>query len=84
MAKKTGKKPIKLTIATAEAKSSKPEGILFYLLPPLLVVAVFLYCANAHPHMLPPPEQPEPEQPMSEEEREFIADIEDEMVDGEN
>ncbi|MBR5521933.1 MAG: hypothetical protein IKV82_00495 [Akkermansia sp.] len=38
-----------LKIATAEVKEEKKEGPLFYILPPLVVLAVFIYCMVATP-----------------------------------
>lgn len=77
MARTSSEKPgIQLTIATAEVKKKKAEGPLFYILPPLVVAAVFIYCNQSTPHMVPPPPPPVqlPEEPMSEEEAEFYAD----------
>ena len=67
---------IKLTVATAEVKEQKPEGPLFYILPPLVVAAVFFYCTQSTPHMVPPPVEPVQiqDEPMSEEEAEFYAE----------
>lgn len=45
--------PIQLTIATAEVSKQERESILFYVLPPLLVVAVFIYCICATPDLPP-------------------------------
>ena len=71
---------IKLTVATAEVQKAKSEGFLFYILPPLVVAAVFIYCMHAQPHWLtPPPELPlVQEAPMSEEEAEFFAAADEE------
>ena len=38
-----------LKVATAEVKEEKKEGPLFYILPPLLVLAVFIYCMVSTP-----------------------------------
>lgn len=38
-----------LKIATAEVKEEKKEGPLFYILPPLVVLAVFVYCLVSTP-----------------------------------
>lgn len=38
-----------LKVATAEVKEEKKEGPLFYILPPLVVLAVFVYCMVATP-----------------------------------
>ncbi|MBQ8479957.1 MAG: hypothetical protein IJ503_06185 [Akkermansia sp.] len=39
----------KLKIATAEVKRVKPEGPLYYILPPVLVLAVLIFCYTATP-----------------------------------
>lgn len=38
-----------LKVATAEVKEEKKESPLFYILPPLVVLAVFVYCMVATP-----------------------------------
>ena len=38
-----------LKVATAAVKEEKKEGPLFYILPPLVVLAVFVYCMVATP-----------------------------------
>lgn len=48
---KTNASPIQLTVATAEVKKEKPEGKLFYILPPLVVLAVFVYCMCVKPNI---------------------------------
>lgn len=53
-----------LKIATAEVKQDKKDGPLFYILPPLLVVAVFVYCLIA----TPPAPQVTEEQPSEQTE----------------
>lgn len=45
--------PIKLTVATAERREVKMESPLFYILPPLVVVAVFVYCMVGTPNIPP-------------------------------
>ncbi len=40
-----------LKVATAEVKEEKKEGPLFYILPPLVVLAVFVYCMVSVPPM---------------------------------
>lgn len=75
---KPKKKEIKLTVATAETREVKPEGPLFYILPPLVVGLVFLYCAVGTPHWLPEPAPAvaaplAPDENMSEEEAEFFS-----------
>ena len=44
----------KLVVATAEVQRRKPEGLLYYLLPPLLVLAVIIYCHVADSPAAPP------------------------------
>ncbi len=39
----------KLKIATAEVKRVKSEGPLYYILPPVLVLAVIIFCYTATP-----------------------------------
>lgn len=41
--------PIQLTVATAERREVKMESPLFYILPPLVVAAVFIYCMVSTP-----------------------------------
>ena len=50
-----GAAPIQLKVATSETLEAKPESIWFYILPPLVVAAVFLYCMIATPDLPPPP-----------------------------
>lgn len=38
-----------LKVATAEVKEEKKEGPLFFILPPLVVLAVFVYCMVSTP-----------------------------------
>lgn len=38
-----------LKIATAEVKEEKKDSPLFYILPPLVVAAVFVYCMVSTP-----------------------------------
>lgn len=38
-----------LKVASAEVKEEKKEGLLFYILPPLVVLAVFVYCMVSTP-----------------------------------
>ncbi len=38
-----------LKVATAVVKEEKKEGPLFYILPPLVVLAVFVYCMVSVP-----------------------------------
>lgn len=46
--------PIQLTIATSEVKQQKSEGILFYVLPPLVIAAVFVFCSISKPDIKAP------------------------------
>ena len=39
----------KLKVASAEVQRVKPEGVLYYLLPPALVIAVLVFCYTATP-----------------------------------
>lgn len=50
--------PIQLTVATAERREVKYESPLFYILPPLVVVAVFAYCWLGTPNVPPPAAAP--------------------------
>ena len=45
--------PIQLTVQTSEVQEVKSEGILYYILPPMVVAAVFLYCAVSTPDLPP-------------------------------
>ncbi len=42
----------KLKVATSVVRKEEKEGALFYILPPLLVVAVFAFCALSEPPTL--------------------------------
>lgn len=50
--------PIQLTVATSEQREVQMESKLFYILPPLLVAAVFLYCMVSEPAEKPAPATP--------------------------
>lgn len=39
----------RLKVASAEVKRQEPEGPLFYILPPALVLAVIIFCHCATP-----------------------------------
>ena len=63
MATPKNKSPLgaKLKIATAEVKRVKPEGPLYYILPPVLVLAVLIFCYTA----TPPKSATEPAEPAA-------------------
>ena len=50
-----------LRVASAEVQRKKPEGLLYYILPPALVLGVIIYChvaqspAAAKPSAAPAP-----------------------------
>ena len=50
--------PIQLTVATSERRELKMESPLFYILPPLVVAAVFVYCMVSTPDIPPAPAEP--------------------------
>ncbi len=41
---KKGSRLSKLKVATAEVKQVEPEGPMYYILPPLLVLIVIIFC----------------------------------------
>lgn len=45
----TTESPLLLKVETAERREVKMESPLFYIVPPLLVLAVFVYCMVATP-----------------------------------
>lgn len=77
MAVKTEKdeSPIKLTVATAERQEVKTDSVLIYILPPLVVLAVFLYCMVADPD-LPPPAAAPAAKPIEDIDMEEFSDEE--------
>ncbi len=44
---KKGSRLSKLKVATADVKQVEPEGPLYYILPPLLVLIVIIFCYTA-------------------------------------
>lgn len=45
--------PIQLTVVTSEQRNVQTESKLFYIIPPLMVAAVFLYCMVSEPAVKP-------------------------------
>ncbi len=80
-------------VATAEVQQQK-QGVLFYILPPLVVLGVFVYCAMMSPEKATPPpattappqkiEYSTTAQPVSDEElnEEGEGDAEEEEEEG--
>lgn len=62
----TTESPLQLTVATAERRKVKMESPLFYILPPLVVAAVFVYCMVGTPDIPPPAPAPAAVAPQEE------------------